>query len=240
MHNNTVYEWILPTTFIIAARVKSLQNIKPYLSSLVRTGDKVLDLCCGSGTASFWFEKLGAKATGIDFAPYMIELAKEEAARRNSTVEFVEADIFKHELEQERYDLIVCFGNSISDFPLSDFTKLVKLAFNALKPGGRFVLEYHDGSYKYIQGNVEREGVYQETPERITFRFKEYLPEIRASMKIIRNETLGIEYERKGYIYNVPVVQLAVSSVLSLEQHIVLGANHFLDVFIKEADAPRK
>lgn len=236
MHNNRLYEWILPTTFTIAARAKSFQNIKPYLSSLVRTDDKVLDLCCGSGPMSFWLEESGAKVTGIDFASYMIELAREEAARRNSTVEFIEADIFKHELEQEYYDLISCFGNSISDFPLSDFTKLVTLVFNALKPGGRFVLEYHDGSYKYMQGNVEREGVYQENPERITFRFKEYLPEIGASVKIIRNETRGEEYERKGYIYTVPVLQLAVCSALSLEQHIVLGADHFLDVFVRQAD----
>jgi hypothetical protein len=91
-----------------------------------------------------------------------------------------------------------------------------------------------------MQGDVEREGIYQETPARIAFRFKEYLPEIGAYVKTIRNETLGIEYERKGDIYTLPVVQLAVGNALSLEQHIVLGADHFLDVFINEADAPQK
>lgn len=233
MHNNTVYEWILPTTFTVAARAASLQKIKPYLSSILRDGDEILDLCCGSGYASFWLEESGAKVTGVDFAHYMIALAREEAARRNSRVEFVQADIFTLKLEQEHYDLISCFGNSISDFPLSDFTKLVKIVFTALKPGGRFVLEYLDGSYAYMLGYVAREGIYQETPELVTFRFKEYLPEIGACVRTIRNEKLGLEYERKGYIYTVPVVQLSAGSALSLEQHIILGADHFLDVFIK-------
>lgn len=232
MDNNTLYEWII-NTFTVSERAKDLYCLEPYLSAWVHPGDRILDLCCGSGPMSFWFEEQGAKVTGMDIAPYMISLAREEALRRNSMVEFIEANILMFDLGQERYDLISCFGNSISDFPLSDFTKLVKLVFNALKPGGRFVLEYHDGSYNYVQGNVEREGVYQETPERITFLFKEYLPNVGASVKIIRNETRKEEYERKGYIYTVPVVQLITGNKLMLEQHINVNENHFLDILIK-------
>ena len=69
MNNNTVYEWILQTTFTVSAREKSLQRMEPYLSALIKSGDEVLDLCCGSGFVSFWFEDQGAKVTGIDFAP---------------------------------------------------------------------------------------------------------------------------------------------------------------------------
>jgi SAM-dependent methyltransferase len=131
----------------------------------------------------------------------MITPAKEEAARRKSSVQFIEADILVHDLGQGRYDLISCFGNSISDFPLSDFAKPGKEIVRALKPGGRFVLDFHDGSYDFMQGRGAREGVYQEAPERITFRYKGYLPKIGAWAHIIRNETRGEEYERKGYIY---------------------------------------
>jgi SAM-dependent methyltransferase len=182
---------------------------------------------------SFWFEEHGARVTGIDLAPYMIAHARQEASRRDSMVEFVQADIFEHDLGQEHYDLISCFGNSISDFPLTDYAKMIGLATHALKSGGRFVLEYHDGSYEYMQGVSVRTGVYQETPARITFRFKEYLPEIGAYVKTIRNETRGEEYSRKGYIYTVPVVKLVTGNMLPLEQHIILEENHYLDVFIK-------
>lgn len=231
MDNNTVYEWILQSTFTVTAREKSLQSVKPHLSTLVHPGDEILDLCCGSGFVSFWFEKHGAKVKGIDVAPYMIALAKEEALHRKSLVQFIEADIFMQDLGHECYDLVSCFGNSISDFPQADSAKLGRKIASALKPGGRFVLDYHDGSYEYMQGRGAREGVYQETPERITFRYKEYLPEIGAYVHTIRNEAGGEQYDRKGYIYTVPIVQLAMSSALDLEQHIVLDENHFMDVF---------
>ena len=93
MENNTVYEWILQTTFTASMRQKSLEGAKPHLSTLIHPGHEVLDLCCGSGFVSFWLEDQGARAIGIDFAPYMIALAKEEASSRNSTVEFIKVEV---------------------------------------------------------------------------------------------------------------------------------------------------
>ena len=232
MDNNTVYEWILQSTFTVAAREKSLESAKPYLSSLVHQGDEVLDLCCGTGFVSFWLEGLGAKVTGLDFAPYMISLAKQGAIQRGSTVEFIEADIFVHDFGKDRFDLITCF-DSIADFPISDFAKLGGKIAHALKPGGRFVVKYVDINYKYIQGTAAREGVYQETPERITYSIKGYLPEDGAILNNIRNETRREEYDRKGYIYTSPIVRLAVGNLLALERHISLDVNEFLDVFVK-------
>jgi SAM-dependent methyltransferase len=211
MDNNTVYEWILNTTFTVSERTQDLRCLEPHLSRLVRPDDRVLDLCCGSGPMSFWFEEQGAKTTGVDFAPYMIALAKAEASRRNSAVEFFQADIFTLDFGRECFDLIVCFGNSISDFPLADFARLGRKIASALIPGGRFILDYHDGSYEYMLGVKARQGVYQEFPERITFRYKEYLSEIGANVHTIRNETRGEEYDRKAYLYTMPVIHLALS-----------------------------
>ena len=232
MENNTVYEWILHSTFTVAAREKSLESAKPHLAIFVHPGIEVLDLCCGSGFVSFWFEEQGARVTAIDFAPYMIALAKEEATQRKSTVDFIEADIFAHDFGDDRFDLISCF-DSISDFPISDFAKLGGKIARALKPGGRFVVKYADGFYKYIQRNSTQEGVYQETPELITYRIKGYLTDSGTVINTIRNETRGEEYDRKGYIYTTPMVRLAMSSVLELEQHIALDVNQFIDIFSK-------
>jgi len=235
MDNNTVYEWILHSTFTVAARNNSLESAKPYLSIFVHPGDEILDLCCGTGFASFWFEERGAKVTGMDFASYMVLLARKEASQRNSKVEFIEADIFEHDFGVNRFDLISCF-DSISDFPVTDFAKLGAKISHALKFGGRFIVKYVDISYKYIQGNAAREGLYQESPERITYSIKGYLPEVGAVVNTIRNETRGEEYDRKGYIYTAPLVQLAMSSSLDLEQHIILDVDQFLDVFVKQAE----
>jgi SAM-dependent methyltransferase len=233
LNNNLVYEWVLHTTFTASARANSVQQAAPYLRDLVRPEDHILDLCCGTGPISFWFAEQGAEVTGVDLAPYMIALAKEEALRRSTSVNFVEADIFTYELDCGGYDLISCFGNSISDFPLSAFVRLLTRVFGALKPGGRFVLEYHDGSYQYMHGTAAREGVYQEKPERITFHFENYLPEIGACVYTIHNETCGETYQRRHYVYTVPVVEQASGGAMELERHIVLAENHFLDIFVK-------
>ncbi len=228
----TLYKWML-SEFTTEVRGRSLQKIASYLSPLILPGNQVLDLCCGSGPATFWFEDQGARVTGLDFAPYMIALAREEVSKRNSSAEFIEADIFEYDFGQEHYDLVSCLGNSISDFPLSDFVRLVRKLSRALKPGGRFVLQYHDGSYPFMHGDFKPAGVLQEQPERISFIFKDYLPEIGAYVKIYHNESLGEEYERTGYIYTVPMVHVAVQGVLEKEQHIRLGEDHFLDIFVK-------
>jgi ubiquinone/menaquinone biosynthesis C-methylase UbiE len=52
--------------------------------------------------------------TGMDFASYMISLAKQCAIQRNSSVAFIKADIFVRDLAQERFDLFTCF-DSISN-----------------------------------------------------------------------------------------------------------------------------
>ncbi len=233
MDNNTVYEWLLLSTFTVSARTDALEKIASNLSELVQPGNRILDLCCGSGFVSFWLEERGAIVTGMDFAPYMIALAKEEAERRNSRVDFIEGNIFTRDFGLARFDLITCFGNSISDFPLSDFEKLGGKIAGALKPGGRLALEYEDGFYNKNPEHTVREGVHQETPERITFRFKEYLPEIGASVATMRNVTRGEEYDRKSYMYTPPMVELAMSNHLPLEQRVKLDMNQFLDIYIK-------
>ena len=232
MDNNTVYEWILQSTFTVSARAESLHHARPHLAPIVRPGDKVLDLCCGSGFLSFWLEALGARVSGVDFAPYMIAMAKEEAGRRKSSVTFIEADIFELDFGQERYDLVTCF-DSISDFDLVDFARLGEKVARLLKHGGRFAIRYVDGYERMFQGNVKRQGMYQEEPERISFYLKEYLPEVGAVVNTIRNETLGEEYERKGYIYTTATVRLALGDDFAVERHIPMEDNQFIDIFIK-------
>ncbi|HSM72270.1 MAG TPA: class I SAM-dependent methyltransferase [Anaerolineales bacterium] len=236
MNNNTVYEWLLNSTFTVSAREKSLESAKPHIITFVHSDIEALDLCCGTGFVSFWLEGLGAKVTGVDFAPYMISLAKEGAKPRNSSVQFVEADIFAYDFGKDCFDLITCF-DSISDFPITDFAKLGGKIARALKPGGRFVVKYVDINYEYIQGDAAREGIYQESPERITYHIKGYLPEVGAVLNIIRNETRGDEYDRESYIYTSPIVRLAVGKALELEKHISLEINEFLDVFVKTQGA---
>jgi len=90
----TLYEWIVER-FTAAGRAEFVEQLAPTFEQLVEPQARVLDLCCGAGPFSFLFEQLGAEVTGLDNAPFMIDLARQEAGRRGSSVEFVLADVLE-------------------------------------------------------------------------------------------------------------------------------------------------
>ena len=60
----------------------------------VKAGDRVLDVCCGTGVQVFHYAQKGAIATGVDQDPSMIELAEKNRKRRgfnNSTFRLASA-----------------------------------------------------------------------------------------------------------------------------------------------------
>jgi malonyl-CoA O-methyltransferase len=99
--------------------------------------ENILDLGCGTG---FFTRKLAnlypeSKVLGIDFAPNMIEQAKEKIDENNLTNTFVSfkcEDAEKTTLADQSIDLI--FSNLL--FPCCDIPKLLKECFRLLKPKG--------------------------------------------------------------------------------------------------------
>jgi SAM-dependent methyltransferase len=227
-----LYEWI-SKEFGVEGRVRSVDKLGPELVSLVRPGEGVLDLCCGGGPFSFFLEKQGAKVTAIDFAPYMIQLAHEEASRCRSRIDFILADVLTHDLGLDRFDLAVFLGNTVSDFSPSNFSRLAGKVSRALKPNGRFAIQYIDGLLHFQAESSAGKGIQQEKPERITWRFKEYQAKKGAYVIIYGNESTDEEYEYTSYIYTTPFIRLAMDRWFSMERSIQLSEMSFLDVFMK-------
>jgi len=48
----------------------------------MKAGDRVLDVCCGTGEQVFCYVEKGASATGVDRNPGMIEIAEKNRQRR--------------------------------------------------------------------------------------------------------------------------------------------------------------
>jgi ubiquinone/menaquinone biosynthesis C-methylase UbiE len=61
-----------------------LKDVRICVAGLsgVKAGDRVLDVCCGTGDQVFRYEQKGAIATGVDQDPGMIELAEKNRKRR--------------------------------------------------------------------------------------------------------------------------------------------------------------
>jgi ubiquinone/menaquinone biosynthesis C-methylase UbiE len=94
-------------------------------------GKSVLDVGCGSGRYAIECAKRGAeRAVGIDFAPTMLEIARQHAAEAGveEKCEFVQGDFSEFETD-EKFDVVV--ANGFFDYmgdPASVLTKLVSVS----------------------------------------------------------------------------------------------------------------
>jgi ubiquinone/menaquinone biosynthesis C-methylase UbiE len=61
-----------------------LKEVRTCVAGLagIKAGDRVLDVCCGTGEQVFHYAQKGAVATGVDQEPSMIELAERNSKRR--------------------------------------------------------------------------------------------------------------------------------------------------------------
>src|ERR671919_1827422 len=58
----------------------------------VGSGDVALDVACGNGNATIPAAKTGAKVTGLDITPELLEKGKQSAAEQGVEIEWIEGD----------------------------------------------------------------------------------------------------------------------------------------------------
>lgn len=99
----------------------------------VARGMEVLDVACGTGVVALTAARIGAKVTGVDLTPKLIERAKENAAITNLRVEWHEGDAEALPLGDAKFDVVVSqFGHMFA--PRADIA--TKEMLRVLKPGG--------------------------------------------------------------------------------------------------------
>lgn len=99
----------------------------------VRAGARVLEVCCGPGYGSAAAVGRGASALGVDFAPAMVEIARQAVPGAR----FEEGDAEALAFADSSFDAVVCpFGLLHLPEPERGITE----AFRVLAPGGRYAL----------------------------------------------------------------------------------------------------
>ncbi|MEE9353605.1 MAG: methyltransferase domain-containing protein [Candidatus Thorarchaeota archaeon] len=114
------------------------------LNSLSESGGtRVLDMACGSGRHSVALALEGADVVGFDSSTSMIQAAKELAAENGVATRFMVADMTNLEtVLKEKFDLIVCLGNSLALVPsLLEVKKLLSAVHSLLNSKGVFVAQ---------------------------------------------------------------------------------------------------
>jgi ubiquinone/menaquinone biosynthesis C-methylase UbiE len=101
----------------------------------IRSGQKVLDIGCGTGALSLLAAEKGAVVKGIDINPEMPEIAQQRAAHLKLAhqIEFQEKGVAELESEPEQSRDVVMSGLCFSELNENELDFALKQAFRILK-----------------------------------------------------------------------------------------------------------
>ena len=73
----------------------------------VKAGDGVLDVACGTGVVAVTAARLGARVTGLDLTPELLERARENAAIAGVAIDFHEGDVEQLPFDDNEFDVVL-------------------------------------------------------------------------------------------------------------------------------------
>jgi ubiquinone/menaquinone biosynthesis C-methylase UbiE len=132
----------------------------------------MLHLQCHFGLDSLSWARMGAKVTGVDFAPEAIKVAKELNDHLSLDAKFVQANIYSlPEVLDGSYDIVFTSYGVLCWLP--DIPRWAKIIAHFLKPGGIFyIAEFHPFSMIFDEDNMDELTVrydYFQTKEPLKF-----------------------------------------------------------------------
>ena len=99
----------------------------------VRPGQRVLDVACGTGVVSVTAARLGARVTGLDLTPALLERARENARIARVEIDWHEGDVEKLPFGDAAFDVVVSqYGHIFAPRPEVAIGEMLRV----LKPGG--------------------------------------------------------------------------------------------------------
>lgn len=107
----------------------------------IAPGERVLDVPCGNGRLALEFAARGARVSGLDACEDLLGEARRKATERGLEAEFQRGDMRAMPWSAE-FDAVLCAGNSFGYFDEEGNQAFLAAAARALRPGGRFLLEY--------------------------------------------------------------------------------------------------
>jgi SAM-dependent methyltransferase len=130
-------------------------------------GAALLDMACGRGRHARWFAVNRLEVTGIDISTASIAAAQEEVPNARFTVWDM-----REPFAWERFDAACCLFTSLGYFDtLEDDRKVFAVVAGALRPGGRFVLDFMNTPVVLrdlvAHEEVEHEGVHFRIERRL-------------------------------------------------------------------------
>ena len=99
----------------------------------VRAGQRVLDVACGTGVVAVTAARLGARVTGVDLTPELLEHARENARIAKLEIDWHEGDVEKLPFGDATFDVVLSqFGHMMAPRPEVAIAAMLRV----LRPGG--------------------------------------------------------------------------------------------------------
>lgn len=133
-----LYARVLPNTFDQESTLTHARMVKKLLRA--RRGASVLDVPCGTGRVTLPLAEMGLVMTGVDLTARYLARARRDARKQRLDVRFVHCDMRDIAFEGEFNGAFNWFG-SFGYFSDADNLAFCRRVFEALKPGGRFLVD---------------------------------------------------------------------------------------------------
>jgi SAM-dependent methyltransferase len=142
-HEKFFDEWYLKYWVQPITAERTQREVDAIVRFLELTSDsKVLDLCCGQGRHSLELSRRGYQVVGLDLSETLLVESRQKAQEENLPVKFVRGDMRDVPFHNE-FDGIINFYTAFGYFARDQENQAVLDAVGkALKPGGRFLLDY--------------------------------------------------------------------------------------------------
>jgi SAM-dependent methyltransferase len=116
----------------VAERISEAGELVIERSGL-EPGMDLLDVACGTGNATIPAARAGARATGLDFSPGLLEIARERGSDAMVEVEWVEGDAQELPFEDASFDRVIStFGHMFAP----DQRRTADEMLRVCRPGG--------------------------------------------------------------------------------------------------------
>ena len=103
----------------------------------VNSGNRALDICCGTGDISFLLAQAGAEVSGLDFSQPMLNVAQQKAENSNAKITFTRGDAQHLPFPDSQFD-IVTVGYGLRN--LSSWERGLDEMWRVAKPGARVLV----------------------------------------------------------------------------------------------------
>src|SRR6059058_3734348 len=99
----------------------------------VQSGQRVLDVACGTGVVAITAARIGANVTGLDLTPELLERARENSGVAEVDVDWHEGDVEALPFPDGAFDVVLSqFGHMFAPRPEIATREMLRV----LKPGG--------------------------------------------------------------------------------------------------------